>query len=193
MVTTALTPEDGFKRMVASSAAFQTAVGAANATAALAHCVSNGESDFAKARSIIRLPNGVTRKSTGIGNIVSSGTLYWGLWRKYDNFEVFAEDQPETDPGEERPPTIDVTAQDDAEKTFLDWCSTVLTEVEAIYLARTAVMGQNPLSVQSIRTTGDCNLIPASEWKRYYEIDPSLGDDFVDKCVFVQDFEVEFF
>lgn len=154
-------PDYGLKAIVANSTTFQSTVGAANASAAMAHIFSSGDDDFDEARAVVntetmrRYCGGVG----GIGNWKSKGTIVLLLERKSTGFEI-----------------SDKTTFDSQESSFTQWCSDVWLEMETLLDLREAITigatSYNPLAVAEVHSDGKAYLMPESETPQLDESDP---------------------
>lgn len=162
--TNLLQPHHGVRRLICSCAAFQTAAGVATANDAIPFTMNTAvNEDFPKVRAIVRMDvGGVTRRTTGLGNWKESGTVYVCLQRWYPKFTTVLNDQSSS---------ADISAYqqelDEQAATFAAWASTVVSEMETLLDSRQAIMGVNPVAVQSIRSDGEVYLQSAEATPKY--------------------------
>lgn len=135
-------PHIGVKRLIASSAAFQSAAGVASADAALAFITSTVCSlDFNLVRAQVRMADGLNRKNTGLGNWKTSGAVRIVFERWYSPaYEVTVGNQSLID------------ARSDA---MAQWVSDVVSEMETLLDARQAIMDENPIALESFQFDGE--------------------------------------
>lgn len=179
MTTNIWFPIGGMKRYIASSAAFQTATGAANATAALAFVkqATNDDVQIAMpAFAVVRTVNGMTRSEYGVGNWKTVGTLVVTMGRYYDTVAMTEEDSIA-----------------DLENQFSEWTSSVWLEIEAQVNARSLVMGENPLAYRSVRSAGAPKITPVSEGYLQDTTDPDASSVVAGKILIWEEFDVELY
>jgi hypothetical protein len=136
-----LQPHHGVRRLLASSAAFQTGCGVGSAAAALPFIVNTIDEKRALSftsgvLAVVRMADGVQRRNIGIGNWKQTGSVYMLIERWYTAFPAESNGLP----------SIDVQAEQ-----FSTWVSSIQFQMEALLDAGQLIMGQNPVAIEQFK------------------------------------------